>query len=149
MILCFDAFKPPNPRPMLRARPDVPLLFMSFEGLDRRRRDRKPTKPCQVLQCNGFATRDDHIRRGLGAHVAYHCMRQAKEAGFVAMQVETGHPGSDRVFGNPPPPHKAVEVVAFDPQRFEPDAATLGCGLCCVQDVHVLRRRVLQAARAV
>jgi hypothetical protein len=117
--------------PMLKVMPDIPLLFISFEGYDRHRANRKPTKAGEVLQCNGFATRADHFRRGLGAHVAYHCMDRAKEAGFTVMQVETAHAGSDRVFGNPPAPHRAEVVLAIDPKTFEANVSSLGCGLCC------------------
>ncbi|OKL61671.1 hypothetical protein UA08_02773 [Talaromyces atroroseus] len=116
IALALDAAEPLDPARVASLAETLPFYARLMQRVDElddgSKRERRPvTGPRQVMLRNGTSTRPDYEGLGLMKKAAHLLMRDAAEAGFRAISIETLSDAVQHVWMNPPEPYRAVLVV--------------------------------------
>ncbi|OJD20400.1 hypothetical protein ACJ73_08265 [Blastomyces percursus] len=130
IALSYDAFHPLNMEKMMQIfsiTPSFPFIMGQIDGLDTNNPDaRTPSGPCQIVQRNSTATREDYNGKGLMKILAYWLMHELAGKGYKGIKIESFSDAVFHVWTHPPQPYKAEVVSQINLKDFAGEVESLG-----------------------
>lgn len=105
--------------PLIQVLPLFGTVYHVFDVLDKRNKSWTAKAPREVLMRNATSTRREYEGQGLMKKLAGFLMREAKEQGFRAINIEALNDAVSHVWLNPPKPFTSELVSSIDMATYE------------------------------